>query len=122
MKRNTRSRIVLFVPGLALLMTIWSCAGDNPLEPDQPAANDVWIQADGFHPQTLTISAGTTVTWRNKDTQVHTVESGVPGKPDLEYTSPSIKPGTSWSHRYTKTGTFRYYCSIHLRTGTVIVQ
>jgi len=40
-----------------------------------PGANEVWIQNMAFNPSTLTVTAGTTVTWTNKDAIGHTVTS-----------------------------------------------
>ena len=118
-------------PGLAIVLVLfllfimvfsWSCGTDNPLLPDVRDDNEVWIQSDGFNPQTLTVSAGTTVKWSNKDSEVHTVDSGLPGNPTNLFTSPNIQPGKSWSLKFSKKGTFNYYCSIHQRTGKIIVQ
>ncbi|MDD5503407.1 MAG: amidase, partial [Candidatus Thermoplasmatota archaeon] len=40
-----------------------------------PPANTIWITNYKFNPSTLTVSAGTTVTWINKDSVAHTVTS-----------------------------------------------
>ena len=107
---------------LAMTMLYWSCGGDNPFLPEERGENEIWIQSDGFNPRTLTVSAGTTVTWINKDDQDHTVDSGTPGNSTIEFTSPTLKPQKRWSHTFSKKGTFDYFCSIHRRTGRVIVQ
>ena len=99
-----------------------ACGKDNPFLPEVRQDNQVWIQSDGFNPKTLKVSAGTTVEWINKDSEVHLVDSGTPGNPTLLFTSKNIKPGSSWSHTFTKAGTYAYYCRIHGRTGTIIVE
>jgi len=40
-----------------------------------PGANEVWIQNMTFDPSSITVTAGTTVTWTNKDAIGHTVTS-----------------------------------------------
>jgi len=62
----------------------------------------------GFSPQTLTISVGTTIIWKNNTTAPHTVTSdnGVFG-------SGTIAPGGTFSFKFTSAGTFAYHCNIH---------
>lgn len=112
--------LVLLLLALALLSI--RCGADNPLAPDVRGDNEVWIQASGFEPTTLTVTAGTTVTWKNKDTEIHTVESGTPDNPDIRFTSPNIKASSSWSFKFDSKGTFDYYCSIHRNQAKIVVN
>lgn len=67
----------------------------------------------------LHIKAGTTVTWTNSDSQVHTVTS----EDAKLFNSGSIFPKGTWSYTFTKTGTYGYACSIHPNIkGKVIVE
>jgi plastocyanin len=59
-----------------------------------------------FAPATLTIHAGTTVTWKNTSTVPHTVVG--PG-----FDSGVLMAGQSFTHTFTQTGTFAYTCTIH---------
>ena len=71
-----------------------------------------------FAPTSLTIKAGSTVTWTNHDEEPHTVvsDSGL-------FRSGALDTNQSFSFRFEKPGTYRYLCSIHPRmVGTVIVQ
>ncbi|MFA6341026.1 MAG: cupredoxin family copper-binding protein [Candidatus Paceibacterota bacterium] len=71
-----------------------------------------------FSPKALTIKAGTTVTWTNRDSVIHTItaDNGGPA-------SPNIGKGQTYSFKYTKAGIYGYHCSIHkTMTGTIIVQ
>jgi plastocyanin len=71
-----------------------------------------------FAPTSLTIKAGSTVTWTNQDDEPHTVvsDSGL-------FRSGALDTNQSFSFRFEKAGTYRYLCSIHPRmVGTVIVQ
>ena len=71
-----------------------------------------------FGPTALTVAAGSTVTWTNKDDEPHTVVS-VSGL----FRSAALDTNESFSFRFEKPGTYRYACSIHPRmVGTIVVQ
>ena len=83
-----------------------------------PGANEVFIQGMAFGPATITVSAGTTITWTNKDAVGHTVTSttGL-------FDSGLINANASYSHMFSTAGTYPYTCTIHpLMTGTVVVH
>ena len=77
----------------------------------------VSIRDNFYSPQTITISTGSSVTWRNDGSMSHTVT----------FDSPYSDSGTvSYGNSYTKTfntaGTYTYHCNFHSgMTGTVIV-
>ena len=83
-----------------------------------PVANEVVIKNFAFVPQTITVKTGTTVTWVNEDSVVHTVapdHNAFPASPDLNN-------GDKYSHTFTSAGTFSYLCGVHnYMTGTVVV-
>ena len=71
-----------------------------------------------FAPTSITVSAGSTVTWTNRDDEPHTVvsEGGL-------FRSAALDTNESFSFRFDKPGTYRYACSIHPRmVGTIVVQ
>jgi plastocyanin len=88
--------------------------------------------AAGWHPTSVSLDPGGTVTWQNRDTKnPHTVQcdqsgSNSPcpwsGAPNMDK-APTI--GSNWhtaSVSFPNAGTFAYYCSIHPNmTGTVVV-
>ena len=75
-----------------------------------------------FSPATLTIKAGTTVTWKNNTTVSHTATSD-DGKSFDSGTSNPIAPGGTFSFTFTTAGTFPYHCAIHpFMKATIIVQ
>ena len=87
--------------------------------PPPPAAKSVMIMNYAFTPSTLTVPAGTKVTWSNMDSVPHTVTSSGSGP----LSSPNIAPGTTWSYTFTTPGTYHYYCAVHPNmTATVTVQ
>ena len=71
-----------------------------------------------FSPETVTIKAGTTVTWTNQDSVVHTVTSdtGV-------FDSGSLEKGKTFSYTFSTAGIFAYHCAPHQAkmTGTIVV-
>ena len=79
---------------------------------------EVKIDNFSFGPGTLTVPAGTTVTWINRDDIPHTVVSteGV-------FKSKVLDTDEKFSFTFSKAGTYPYFCSIHPKmTGKVIVQ
>ena len=73
-----------------------------------PGANEIWIQNMTFDPSSITVTAGTTVTWTNKDAIGHTVtsDSGL-------FDSGTIGVNGTYSYMFKTEGTFNYHCKIH---------
>ncbi len=117
MKKNNLHLALLMVALLILL----SCGDNNPLAPEMRGENEVWIQNRKFVPQTLTVSKGRTVTWINKDNEVHTVDSGKPMNPTTEFNL-TLDGGETGTHTFNRGGTFDYYCGIHGETGRIVVE
>lgn len=87
---------------------------------ETPAASDkVSIKNFAFSPASITVTKGTTVTWTNNDTTVHTVVE-TDGKDGPN--SSDVKPGDSYTFTFSQAGTYQYHCSLHPQmTGTVTV-
>jgi plastocyanin len=84
-----------------------------------PASARITIQAVKYSPETIEIKKGETVEWDNKDLTPHTVTSQSGG----ELNSGSIEEDTSWSHTFSQTGTFPYYCTYHPEMkGRIVVK
>ena len=82
------------------------------------ASNTINIVNFTFTPGTLTVKAGTTVTWTNNDSMTHTVTSdnGV-------FDSGNLTPGQTFSYTFNNAGKFTCHCVIHsYMKGTIIVQ
>ena len=78
-----------------------------------------------FVPETLTVSKGTTVTWTNEDTTLHTVTSGSAesGNSGTEFDSGYLAAGKTFQHQFGTAGTFDYYCTLHpWMKGKVVVS
>jgi plastocyanin len=79
-----------------------------------------------FVPETLTVSKGTTVTWTNKDSTLHTVTSGSPESGNsgtgTVFDSSYLAAGKTFQHQFNIAGTFDYYCTLHpYMKGKVVV-
>ena len=89
------------------------------------SANAACVAAnDCFYPNPLTVSPGTTVTWKNTDTAMHVVCSGKPSDDECGkvFEEDSLKPGKTFQFTFADVGTYDYYCSVHpWMTGQVIV-
>lgn len=82
------------------------------------ATSDVTIKNFNFGPSAITVAPGTTVTWHNSDGEPHTVVSA-----DGLFRSAALDTDESFSFKFTKTGTFKYVCTIHPRmVATVTVK
>ncbi|MGH3865518.1 MAG: cupredoxin domain-containing protein [Pseudonocardiaceae bacterium] len=113
--------------GIAILVGIVVVVGIGSLPPTAAAstpgaaasvASDaVTIQNFAFSPATVTIKAGTTVIWTNRDQDPHTV-SAMSGA----FHSPTLNTGQSYQYTFTTPGRFDYLCTIHpFMTATVVV-
>lgn len=78
-----------------------------------------------YDPSPLTVKTGTSVTWTNNDSSIHTVTSGLPelGNVGTLFDSSLISPGNTFVHVFDKQGTFDYSCTLHpFMHGQVIVK
>jgi plastocyanin len=68
-----------------------------------------------YDPSPLTVKAGTSVTWTNNDSSIHTVTSGLPEKGDVGtlFDSSLISPRKTFVHIFDKQGSFDYSCTLH---------
>jgi plastocyanin len=74
-----------------------------------PAATAVVGIVDfAFIPAALTVKAGTTVAWTNKDTIAHTVDFMTGG-----ISSSALNQNEQFTHTFATPGTYGYICSIH---------
>ncbi|UMP05895.1 cupredoxin family copper-binding protein [Amycolatopsis sp. EV170708-02-1] len=78
--------------------------------PANAATHQVMMQGYAYSPAALTVRAGDTVTWMQHDQAPHDV---VTTSAPAAFRSPQLSAGQSWSHTFTKPGTYSYYCSVH---------
>jgi len=94
--------------------------------------NQVQIKLIAYRPAALTVTAGTTVTWKQTDPGFHTItsgtvaqgSSGVTPQPDGKFASGQLATGKTFSHTFIAPGTYPYFCEIHPATmrGTITVR
>lgn len=88
-------------------------------------AAEITIKDDGFVPQTITVKAGTPVTWTSHDDEYnHNIMSDPhpdhSGEPSLK--SDVLKDDDVYTYMFEKPGTYNYHDEIHPElNGTVIV-
>lgn len=83
-----------------------------------PGTNEVWIQGMAFNPATITVTAGTTIVWTNKDAVTHNVTSTT-----ALFGSGSMSTNATYSHLFSASGSYPYSCTIHpSMTATVVVN
>ena len=104
---------------MALAMfAVMLLAGSARVKAGSPAEATVKIDNFTFGPQMLTVPAGTTVTWTNRDDIPHTSVST-----DGAFKSKVLDTDEKFSYTFTKAGTYPYYCTIHPKmTGKIVVQ
>jgi nitrite reductase (NO-forming) len=76
------------------------------------------LGSKAFSPSPLKIKVGSTVTWINNDNNIHTITSGKPNTPNAGEAFDSgltalIMPAKTFSHKFTNTGEFSYFCRLH---------
>ncbi len=110
-----------------------STGGGGTSGPPAPPANTIYIGDTGvygsepnvFYPSTLTVSAGSTVTWVWRGSG-HALESGDGCTANGKFSSNGVQsPGYQLSHTFTTPGTYAFYCTTHcaqLMKGTITVQ
>jgi plastocyanin len=70
-----------------------------------------------YSPATITVKAGTKVTWTNNDTFAHTVTLD-----DNSVDSGNVAASATFDNTFATAGTFAYHCKIHASMhGTVTV-
>ena len=85
----------------------------------QTPSTAVTIDNFTFNPQNLTVKAGTTVTWTNKDDIPH----GIAAVKNAFTRSKALDTDDSYSFTFTTPGTYAYFCYIHPHmTGTIVVE
>jgi plastocyanin len=123
----TASLVVVAVAGL----TLSACGGggdENEGAKAPTQANSGAVSGNGsavdianfeFKPQKLTVRAGTTVTWTNQDTAIHSIKDTSPLATPV---SKDLGKGDTFSITYDKPGSYSYICGIHnYMTGSVDV-
>lgn len=103
-------RLLLVAGAVALLS---DCSSRGPIK---PTLHRVTIRGFKFDPDSLSIAAGDTVEWLNKDIVPHTSTAR-----SSHWDSQSIQPNDSWRVALTIRGSEPYGCQLHLTMKAKLV-
>ena len=84
------------------------------------AASPATVKIDNFTfaPATLTVTAGTTVTWKNEDDSPHRI-----GDKNGTFKSAALDTDDTFSHTFAAPGEYPYICTIHpYMVGKIVVK
>ena len=113
----------------ALAVPTWAPAGQSgpgttagqmaqPVAVAAQTGPRIEITKHKFSRPALTVPVGTTVTWLNRDEDLHTVVSTT-----LAFKSAGLETDEAYSYTFAKPGVYEYFCTLHpLMTGKVIVK
>lgn len=120
----------LIIGLLGIMVLIGGCAGPGttaqptPVQTqpgqNQPSSTSEPVEVDikdfAYVPEIITVPAGTTVVWTNRDSTPHTVTAD-------SFDSGSLSQGQTFSYTFNQAGTFEYRCTIHpsMPHGNVVV-
>jgi manganese oxidase len=132
MKRNNLLIYLLLVMTLLIIaLPLAGCAGSGKSMAEMTNAaaiagtttansNQVICKNNKFVPDTLTVKVGTTVTWVNQDSYIHTVTSGTsPSDRSGLFDSGNVNGGKTFSFTFDKAGTYDYFCIPHFSLGMI---
>jgi plastocyanin len=120
MNRPPTWLVVLAVPVLALIAVVVTRAVKGPSDAAavNTDAHSIVIKNFAFHPSTLTVAKGTSLTVTNSDATTHTFSAK-----DGSFNTGDLGGGKRATIVLNKAGTFTYFCKIHnYMTGTVVVK
>ena len=83
-----------------------------------PAPAEIKIDNFSFTPPTLTVQAGTKVTWTNRDDIPHNIVSS-----EQKFKSKPLDTDDAYSFTFNEPGTYQYFCGLHPKmVGKVVVE
>ena len=90
---------------MLIVLTLTTC---SKRPEGSPAANEIWLEYKLFNPSQITVTAGTTVKFINKDNANHSA-TNVNGLFD----SGKITSGNSFSYTFSTPGSYGFSCKYH---------
>jgi plastocyanin len=106
---------------------------DASTSTQEAVERDVTLVSLNFMPETLTVSAGDTVTWVNGESITHTITSGTfsdvdettglrgSEAPDGLFDERLGEEGGTFSYTFETAGTYPYFCDIHDGMNAAVV-
>jgi len=112
-------RVLRVLTVLVIAVAIGALNANSRADDHASSTVDVKIENFSFSPAVITVPAGTTVRWTNRDDIPHTVVSD----DHTTFKSKPLDTDEQFSYTFSKPGTYSYFCSIHPKmTGKVVVQ
>ncbi|MFE3289733.1 cupredoxin domain-containing protein [Rhodococcus sp. NPDC059234] len=117
---KTAARVL--VAGIVVAAGVSGCSSSSTSSTSAPASGAVVEVAHmAFTPNTITVAAGETVTWKFDDRGTPHDVVGVGDAKSVLHSAP-MKEGT-FSFTFTQPGTYQYLCTFHPdMRGTVVVR
>jgi len=117
MSKTLRNALIAAALGAASAPLVTPLVLSVVAEPGQP--NAISIDNFTFNPAKLTVKAGTTVTWTNKDDIPH----GIAWTSNTMARSKAMDTNDSVTFTFTTPGTYQYFCYIHpTMVGSIVVK
>jgi plastocyanin len=104
----------------AVAAGLLGCATGITLGVAFAGADDAAVKIENFTftPKSVTVKAGTAVTWTNQDDIPHTVTSTT-----KQFKSKALDTDDKFTFTFMTPGTYEYFCSLHPHmTGTIVVE
>ncbi len=110
-------RALVFAGSVMIGLVLLAGVGQS-VDAQQAGTPEVKIDNFSFGPASITVAAGTTVTWINRDDIPHTVVSA-----DSVFKSKALDTDEKFTYTFSKAGTYSYFCSLHPKmTGQIVVR
>jgi plastocyanin len=118
MHSTSRWPVTILTVMLAIVVAAVSFLSQvDPITARQDAAVEISVVDFAFEPGTVSVPAGTTVTWTNTGSRPHTVTAD-----DGSFDSGRLDPGEQFSQTFDQPGTFTYHCGFHPEMqGSIVV-
>ena len=106
------------ISGIALIALAFGAGLSSLSAAIPPTSTTIAIDNFTFGPNVLTVKAGTTVTWVNRDDIPHTILD----KNRKVFRSKVLDTEDTFSFTFAQAGTYDYFCGLHPHmTGQVVV-
>jgi plastocyanin len=106
---SARSLVRRLTLSAAVLTVLFASTGQAAaVAASKPRTHTVVIEGTRFQPESLTVRAGDTIVWVNKDLFPHTATGS-----SATFNSEVIAAGASWKYVARKKGEFPYGCIFH---------
>lgn len=116
-RADTPAPPTLFLAALLLLIAVLSVSLACG------AGATVTMRELSFEPDTVTITAGESVTWKNEDRRSRQVMSGAPPAMIDDFMSPVLEKGEEWTRTFDQPGEYPYHdMRIPGLLGRIIVE